>query len=269
MKLHLLGTGGADGIPSFFCDSELSQHAREKGKEDIRTRTGAVVDGHLKVDFGPDTFMQAAYQGLRPVDWKWIIVTHSHFDHFDAGLLQYCLPPFVPADQRPPEVLGNPHVLAELEGAFPAADQIQTRVLRSFESATVGDYEVTPVSAYHKLDEDSVNFIVEGGGKRLLYATDTGVYQEPTWDFISGTRFDCVVIESTDGFSPSDYWGHLSCAEAVAMIDRMRKISCVDDRTVVATTHHADSGGANHAQLVEFFTPHEIQVGYDGMLLDF
>lgn len=269
MKVHLLGTGGADGIPSFFNDSDLSQYALANGGKDIRTRTGAVVDKNLKVDFGPDTFMQAAMQGVRPVDWKWVVVTHSHFDHFDPGLFQYCLPPFVPAEQPAPEILGNPHVLAELGRAFLAADSIPTRVLKSFEPANVGDYLVTPVSAYHKLDEDSVNLIIEGDGKRILYATDTGVYQEPTWDFISGIRFDCVVVESTDGFSPSDYWGHLSCVEAVAVIDRMRKIGCVDDQTIVVTTHHADSGGANHAQLVDFYRPDGIQVGYDGMILEF
>ena len=37
MKIHLLGTGGADGIPSFFGASELSTLARERGGKDIRT----------------------------------------------------------------------------------------------------------------------------------------------------------------------------------------------------------------------------------------
>lgn len=268
MKLHLLGTGGADGIPSFFGRAELSDYAREHGGKDIRTRSGTVIDGVLKIDFGPDTFAQAVAQRLTPADWKWVVVTHSHYDHFDPGQLQYCLPPFVPDATSAPEVLGNNHVLQALAQAFPDSGSIATRLIESFVSVPAGDYLVTPISAYHKLDEDSVNLMIERDGKRLLYATDTGVYQQPTWDFITGKRFDCVVIEATDGFNPSDYWGHLSCEEVVGMVGRMRGLSCVDDDTQVVTTHHAASGRATHAQLEEFFTPHGITVGYDGVSLE-
>ena len=265
MNVHLLGTGGADGIPSFFGSTQLSAFARQKGGKEIRTRSGAVIDGILKIDFGPDTFMQAAQQQLIPRDWRWIIVTHSHFDHFDAGQLQYCLPPFVPIDTATPEIYGNANVLAELARSFGSADILSTNLIRSYETFTAGDYFVTPVAAYHKLDEDSMNFIIEKGGKRLLYATDTGVYQEPTWDFLTGTRFDAMVVECTDGFNPSDYWGHLSCEELLKVVERMRDIACVDDATRIVTTHHAESGQASHEQLVEFFAPYGIEVGHDGM----
>ncbi len=269
MKLHLLGTGGADGIPSFFGRGELSDFAREHGGKEIRTRSGAVVDGVLKIDFGPDTFAQAVTQGVAPADWKWVVVTHSHYDHFDPGQFQYCLPPFVPDATDAPEVLGNGNVLRSLANAFPDAGSIATQSIESFVVVEVGDYSVTPIRAYHKLDEDSVNLIIEREGTRMLYATDTGVYQQATWDFIAGTRFDCVAIEATDGFNPSDYWGHLSCEEVVGMIGKMRDLGCVDARTTIVTTHHAASGGATHGQLEEFFAPRGITVGYDGLALEF
>ena len=268
MKVHLLGTGGADGIPSFFGASELSALARERGGKDLRTRSSAVIDGILKIDFGPDTFVQAAQQKLVPRDWKWVIVTHSHFDHFDAGQLQYCLPPFVPVEGPTPEILGNATALAELERAFSSADILSTRLLKSFETFTVGDYSITPIAAYHKLDEDSLNFIIESDGRRLLYATDTGIYQEPTWEFIKGSRFDAVVIECTDGFNPSDYWGHLSCAEVLKVLERMADIACVDSATQIVTTHHAESGRAGHDELCDFFAEHNVVVGYDGMAFE-
>jgi len=269
MRLHMLGTGGADGVPSFFGRGELSDYAREHGGKDVRTRTGAVVDDVLKIDFGPDTFAQAAAQGLVPSTWKWILVTHSHFDHFDAGQLQYCLPPFVPEAATAPELLGNSHVLESLNRSFPNACSIATRLLESFQPVSVGSYCVTPIRAYHKLDEDSVNLIIERDGKSLLYATDTGVYQQETWDFIVGRRFDCVAIEATDGFNPSDYWGHLSCDEVVSVVRQMREMGCIGDATQIATTHHAASGKATHAQLEGFFAPHGITVGFDGLRIEF
>ncbi|MEO7454471.1 MAG: MBL fold metallo-hydrolase [Fimbriimonadales bacterium] len=268
MNIHLLGTGAADGMPSFFGATELSDKIRQSGGKDIRTRCGAVVDGVLKIDFGPDTFVQAAQQGLKPSDWAWIIVTHSHFDHFDPGQLQYCLPPFVPIESRTPEVFGNQPVLEELARSFASADIITTHPIRSFETFQAGDYFITPVAAYHKLDEDSVNFMIERDGKRILYATDTGMYQEPTWEFIKGMRFDAVVIECTDGFNPSDYWGHLSCDEVLGMLERMRDLACIDDNTKIVTTHHSEGGNATHADLENFFAPQGVTVGYDGMAFE-
>lgn len=268
MKLHLLGTGGADGIPSFFARTELSDYARRNGGKDVRTRSGALINNDLKIDFGPDTFAQAAAQGLTPADWRRVVVTHSHFDHFDAGLLQYCLPPFVPEASTAPEVLGNENVLKALADAFPGSGAIETRLIKSFSPVNVGDYLITPINAYHKLDEDSMNLIIEHNGKRLLYATDTGIYQQPTWEFIAGTAFDCIVIEATDGFNPSDYWGHLSCDEVIRVVEQMKEIGCVFSSTRIVTTHHAASGRATHAQLEEFFAPKGIAVGFDGMTVE-
>jgi phosphoribosyl 1,2-cyclic phosphate phosphodiesterase len=268
VKTHLLGTGAADGMPAFFGATDMSEQLRQLGGKDLRTRSGAVIDGILKIDFGPDTYVQAAQQGLRPADWQWVIVTHSHFDHFDAGQLQYCLPPFVPIEAGTPEVFGNAAVQEELTRAFSSADLITTHEIHSFETFQAGEYFVTPISSYHKLDEDSINFMIERDGKRILYATDTGVYQEPTWEFIKGMRFDAVVIECTDGFNPSDYWGHLSCDEVLHMIERMRDLACVDDATKVVTTHHSEGGGATHEALESFFAPHGITVGYDGMAFE-
>ena len=265
MNVRILGTGGADGIPSFFGETELSEYARANGGKDVRTRTGAVVDKVLKVDLGPDTYAQCAAQGIRARDWRSIFVTHSHFDHFDPGMLQYCLPPFVPVEARVPEVFGNKQVLEELARSFSSADMIPTALIRSFETVEVDGYRITPVAAYHKLDEDSVNLVIERDGSTLLYATDTGVYQQPTWDFLAGRRFNAVVIECTDGFNPSDYWGHLSCEEVLATVRQLREIGCLDASSKIITTHHADSGMATHAQLEDFFAPHGITVGYDGL----
>ena len=269
MKLQLLGTGAADGIPAFFSTSDLSEHARRAGGKDIRTRTGAIVDDVLKIDFGPDTYVQAVRLGVRPSDWRWVAITHSHYDHLDAGLLQYCLPPFLPDTSKAPEVLGNAKVISTLRSTFEGAEQIAVRELETDVTVRLGDHFLTPIAAYHKLDEHSFNFVIEARGSRLLYATDTGVYQEATWESLKGTYLDCVVLECTDGFNPSDYWGHLSCEEVRGMVDSLRDLSCVDDRSTIVTTHHGDNGGATHAQLEEYFSEFNIQVGFDGMTIEF
>jgi len=47
MKIRLLGTGGADGIPAYCANNPVSDFAREHGGREIRTRAAARVDEGL------------------------------------------------------------------------------------------------------------------------------------------------------------------------------------------------------------------------------
>lgn len=267
MKILLTGTGAADGIPAFFANSRVSDYAREHKGKDLRTRASAVVDDILRLDFGPDTFAQCQVLGIRPLDWKILAFTHSHDDHFAPKELQYMFPPFVAEDAPKPIILGNQAILDGIRCAFPEAVNLETRLIQSFQSVNIGKYEVTPIRAYHKLDEDSLNLIIKSD-KTFLYATDTGVWQEPTWEFLQGWKFDGIVMEATDGFNPTEYWGHLSAEEMIATVARLREIGCAPDGIPIVTTHHSHAGLATHAELCEFFEPQGVAVGFDGLLME-
>ena len=62
-------------------------------------------------------------------------------------------------------------------------------------SVALGDFSVTALKAQHDPERMCLNYLVSRGGKTLLYATDTGVYQEPTWKFLAGFHLDGVVME--------------------------------------------------------------------------
>lgn len=268
MKILLTGSGGADGVPGFFANSRVSQYAREHGGKDVRLRAGALIDGDLKIDFGPDTYAQCCALGLRAADWKHILFTHSHFDHYAPKLMQYAFPPFTDEGFRPAGVFGNANIIAGFDGAFDLSDKIERRQISSFETAQIGDYTVTPIRAYHKLDEDSLNLIIEKGGKALLYAVDTGIYQDETWSFLAGRKLDALVIECSEGFQTTDYWGHLSCEQLLGVLDKMRALGCLSDDTVVCTTHHSHTGNGTHDELEAFFMPKGIEVGFDGKSIE-
>jgi phosphoribosyl 1,2-cyclic phosphate phosphodiesterase len=247
----------------------VSRYALAHGGKDIRTRSGALIDNVLKIDFGPDTFAQCATLKLHPQEWKWIVFTHTHYDHFTPQMLQYAFPPFVEEGSPAPEVFGNKAILDGFRGAFDQEQQLKRRLIKSFETIEIGDYEVTPIRAYHKLDEDSLNLIIRKNGSTLLYALDTGVYQQETWDFLKGWKLDCAIIECTDGFNPADYWGHLSCAELLEVVNRLRDMGCLNNGSPICTSHHSHTGLATHAELEDFLVPNGIQVGYDGKALNF
>lgn len=268
MTIKLLGTGGAAGIPSPFGSSRVSEHARRAGGREVRARSAATVDGQLQIDLGPDVWAQARKFGLDVRDWIAVVFTHADADHFAPEELQYALYPFTDSCSMELALYGNNVVAERIRDRYPDWP-IEVVTTQSFEAFQVAEYTVTPVKANHgSPDEDTQNLIVERGGKTLLYATDTGIWEEPTWDFLSGVRLDCLVLECTEGFELTPYNGHLDIEEFAAVLERLRKAGTVHGGTQVVSTHHSDLGNATYEELVPAMARLGAAVGYDGMSLE-
>jgi phosphoribosyl 1,2-cyclic phosphate phosphodiesterase len=266
MRVLLLGTGAAEGIPALFGDTPVSRHARACGGRDVRLRSSALIDDELKIDLGPDTLAQVAQYRLDPNGWSGIVFTHSHDDHFARDELQYALYPFTDLEFAPFTIYGNATVVDKVFERYPDWP-FECVVLRPFQQVRHQGYTITPVAARHNLAEECLNLIVACGGRTLMYATDTGYWQEETWDFVQGWGFDGLVIECTEGLAPSGYDGHLDVGGCVRVVRRLREAGCLSLASAVVTTHHGHNGGATHAELEAALGPEGIQVGYDGMSL--
>jgi len=267
MNIRLLGTGAADGIPGFFGNDMVSRHARDNGGKDVRSRTAALVDGVLQIDFPPDTLSQLQRYALDAREWTAVLFTHSDDDHLAVNEFQYALIPFTEMDNLPYSIFANPHVCAEIRQRYPDWPMDLTET-KSFEGFAHGPYMVMPVKATHIADEDCQNLIIQKDGKALLYATDTGIWPEETFAFLKHYRFDLLVIECTDGFTKSTYNGHLNIDGVLQTVARLRTDGILDGASRVVTTHHGHHGNARHCDLERVFLPHGIEPGYDGMLIE-
>lgn len=268
MVIKLLGTGGADGIPAFYSNSRVSQYARQHGGKDVRSRTAAVVDKHLKIDLGPDTWRQLEREGLDARDWTAILFTHSDADHLSLDELQYAVHPFNDFEYVGFQIYANQKICRQIIERYPDWP-FEVFMTRSFEPFEHGGYTITPIKARHKEDEDAHNLLVDNGQQRLLYASDTGIYEDETFEYLCDRHLDCLIIECTDGLDQSSYWGHLDVKELLQVIERLAGQGTVDSKTVICTTHHSHNGDATHAELEDALTPHGIQVGYDGLEIEF
>lgn len=267
MNVNLLGTGAADGIPAFYGDTRVSQYAREHGGKDVRTRAAALVDGIVKLDLGPDTWAQLARERLDARDWTALLITHSDYDHFALEELQYALYPFNNCEFVGFTIYGNAVICRQIIERYPDWP-FEVVMTKSFCPIEFCDYQVTPVEANHKREEDAHNFLIDCCGKKLLYGTDTGVWFEQTWEFLKDHRLDCLVLECAEGFVSTPYSGHLDVHEVIDVVNRLRKQGTLDDKSVVVTTHHSHNGNGTHAELEAFLNPEGIQVGYDGMQIE-
>ena len=267
MTIRLLGTGGAEGIPALFGDDPVSEWARKHGGHDVRTHASAIVDDGLKIDLSPDTPVQMVANGLRATDWDLLLFTHSDDDHFAISQLQYALYPFTASHALPFPIYGNEVVLEKIQAHYPdwPFDLVRMAPFEPFETA---GYRITPLRARHTPDEECFNFLIERDGRKLVYATDTGVWPEETIAHLRGVRLDLLVVECTNAFQPSTYLGHLDLQSLSYLLSRLREVGTLDAASRVVTTHHSAAGGARHCDLVPALAQLDAEPGYDGMLLE-
>jgi phosphoribosyl 1,2-cyclic phosphate phosphodiesterase len=267
LTIRLLGTGAADGIPGFYATDRVSRHARAHGGKDARTRSAALVDGVLKIDLPPDTLCQLHRDRLDARDWTALVFTHSHEDHFAVSEIQYALYPFTELEQLPFQIYGNETVRGIITDRYPDWP-IDFITFRGFSPREVAGYKVTPLPAHHQPAEACFNLLIERD-RTLLYATDTGVWDEPTFEFLTSKRLDCLVIECTEGFRDSGYDGHLNLETLAGVLSRLRATGTVTPSTQVITTHHAATGNGTHAELEAALAPLGARPGFDGMVITF
>lgn len=270
MKIELLGTSAAEGWPGLFCDCQACRDARRLGGKNIRTRSSALIDGVLKIDFPPDTYLHVLQRGLDLRNVEYLFFTHGHDDHFAVKELQYSSRTFVKDPlARPVQVFGPMDVIDRIETGLDLTKvPLALNGLDYWHAAAAGPFVVTPIEANHEPDEVCFNLLIERDGKTLLYATDTGWYGPKTWDYLERLKLDAVVIECTKGRVEDGYAGHLSASQVIAAKQRLESAGALRPNAPFITTHHSHLGGLLHHELEALLNPHGIEVGFDGMTIE-
>ncbi len=269
MELLLLGTAAAEGWPCPFCDCPACMEARRRGGRDLRTRPGALLDGVVKIDYGPDTLVQMQREGRDLLRLTTLVFTHAHADHFSPVELQYRGPGFIPHTALPLlHVFGNPEVMGKLAGAFPTPDRQRLELhepLEPLRAVTAPDgTEILPLPADHA--PGALLLRLTRGGRRLLYGHDSGLYPPETVTALAGVPLDIALFDCTHGGEVGHTnRNHLAIDGVVEMIDRLRGVGAVTDATRLIATHFSHNGGLLYDELSERFAPHSVRVAYDGL----
>jgi hypothetical protein len=64
------------------------------------------------------------------------------------------------------------------------------------------------------------------------------------------------------------YEGHLDIKECIMVTERLRSEGILKPRARVVTTHHSVRGLARHCDLEKELLPHDIEPGYDGLVIE-
>lgn len=268
MKIQLLGTAAAEGYPAIFCKCDSCNRARGLGGKDIRTRTSAIIDDLLKIDFPPDTYHHVLTHNLDLGNIEHLLFTHTHHDHFHPEDIRMRTPIFAHAIQYPLNIYGNDVVMAKCQNVLASSkESFKLHRIQPFVKVQIGDYQVTPLPADHNPLETCLLFYIEKGNKRLLYGHDTGWFPEQTWSFLEDEQLDIVILDCTNGLIPGRK-NHMD-------IDAVKEIKAVfaDKHIIKSTskviaTHFSHNINLSHQDLQNLLEPSGIEVSYDGMIIE-
>ena len=123
------------------------------------------------------------------------------------------------------------------------------------------------MKANHYPERGCFNYIFEREGKSLLYGQDSGWFLEEHWQAQLGRRFDVVVLDCTGG--PRDAGRHHGNVDLVIRTkERMLELGTASSATRFIANHFSHNGGLLYEELVDLLSPHEIEVSFDGMIVE-
>jgi len=278
MKVHLLGTGAAEGIPAFYCRCRVCREAAERGGVELRTRSSVFIDGTLKFDNGPDTYAQKVRHRLDLTAMTALVFTHAHEDHFTPTELIWRARNFIQAGvPKPLSVFGNA-VVGELlqslcerykldKGEFCDKLSLKFTQVEPFVPFATGPHTIHPVRATHDPNQVSHNYVVMRDGRAVLIGFDTGRYDEATWEYLSNFRLDCALMDCTTGQRPEGVY-HMGLEDNLRVREEMLKRGIIDVRTRYVLTHISHGGGWLHTELKEHAAQAGMIAAFDGMVID-
>ncbi len=280
MKLQYFGTAAAEGVPALFCECEICEKARQKGGRNIRTRPQALVDDKILIDIGPDTYLHILRDGLPLHKIYTCLITHSHGDHLFTQNIGYRLTPIYTkrvTNNDPFHMYGTQIIkdrvwngTADRAEAMYKKGELDFTVVKPFVPFETDGYKITPLNSIHGAEE-AIFYVIEKDGKAMMYAHDTGLFPDDTWEYLEklNVKFDLVSLDCTNGLKESKYPGHMGIKENVIVRDRLKEMGKIDDNTICIINHFSHNALVGYDELVPIAEEKGLTVSYDGMIVEF
>lgn len=274
MKLQYLGTAAAEGIPALFCDCDVCRNALKVRGKEIKTRSQALLDDKILIDFPPDTYMHMLNFDVKLRTIQHCIITHNHLDHLFVKDFWCRLEGIAHGvSEEPLHIYLGESGYRDAEEYFGKnvdGARLKFHKIVPFESFCAEDYRITPLKANHDKKSDPVVYVIEHGDKTMLYANDTGILPEESWEHLAkmNVKFDFVSLDCTGMLLTGWFDHHMGLDTNKIFMDKLAAMGCVDENTTVYVNHFSHNGLATHEQLVKVAGEYGYGVSYDGLCVE-
>lgn len=274
MKIKYLGTAAAEGVPAFFCHCEVCTQARKQKGREFRTRSQAIIDDKLLIDFGPDTYAHLLQYDLDITELEHCLITHAHEDHVTKDQFVYRAPGFARLKEgtQPLHIYGSEDIPAliseEQKKGLADANVLLFHELKTYQPVMIAEYKVTAFPAIHGTAHPYF-YSIEKDGKTILYAHDTDVFAEEVWEYFTKNQmhFDLVSMDCTEGKHQMSYVGHMNFDKNLLIKERMLQLGLADEKTLFVSNHFSHNGGVTYQAACELVETQGLIVSYDGLEL--
>jgi len=248
------------------------------GLKGVHSRAQVLIDDDLSVDFSPDAYYHAALFGADMSAVKYLLVTHSHMDHFAPSELilrgyKYA------TDMTSPtlDIFGNAEICAvyregtKRELRQDVSERITLHEVAAFEPFTFGEYTAVALPARHT-SQDPFVFLIEKGNKRYLHLSDTGLLPEATYEYLEaygGKPFDLVTLDCTFLYQSSEELRrHMGLDDNKKVLRRLQDMGLVDQKTKRVITHFSHNSSPTPELLARAEKEYGVIAAYDGLELN-
>ena len=247
MELLVLGSGAGESYPGSWCTCQNCTYARAHGGKNLRGGSSLLIDQELLIDLPGSALQNASRFGVSLSGVRALLVAHPHTDHFSPNHLwernypeefQQFTEAQLTAKHGAPCVTPLPclelYGTSFVEEAINAAGDLTLprksyhftyHQIRGGDRFETCGCSITALSARHDRTGYTVNYIVEKEGVSLLYASDTGGYEEDVYRELQKHRFHCVFVEATMGNTPApELCGHMNLEKAERFLTRLKEL---------------------------------------------
>lgn len=277
MKIQFLGTGAAEGIPAMFCNCESCSNIRKLGGTEFRTRSQVIMDDILSIDFPPEAFYHSLKFGVLLSKLKYLLVTHSHMDHFYAH--DFILRGYKYAELSEPklEIYGNSEVgkvfseCTAREMKPEVAPHVGFIEVTPYSALNIGGYKVLTLPATHSKTEQAILFYIEKGSKGYLHLYDTGMLEKRIYKFLVENNahpdvvcFDCTFTDKIYGASVR----HMNIYDNMLVKRKLEEYGVVDSNTRFIISHFSHNSNPTRARLKPIEEKYNVTAAYDGYTIE-
>lgn len=277
MKITYLGTGAAEGVPAMFCSCPFCKKIREAGSTEFRTRSQVVIDGDLSIDFPPEAYAHSLVGGVDLSALKYILVTHSHMDHFYAHDFILRGYKYATLECEKLSIYGN----AEVNKVYAECtrremkNEVQTGIamnkIGAYQSFTMDGYRVLSLPAQHGTAEEALLYYVEKCGKGYLHLCDTGALADEAIKFLveNGAHADLITFDCTFLDAPRrSGTRHMCIDDNMAIKARLDSAGVSDAQTKCVITHFSHNAQPSRERLAKIEEQYPVTATYDGLTLE-
>jgi len=286
--LQLIGTAAADYEGIEKSENENCIEAVRLGGRNLREPSSLFLFPNCIIDFSSRALSQMQRFNIDYNLIQYILITHPHRDHFSP----LSIINMVSKAKNSPLIGGNSltiKLLKKWEEENLNGHIVKTKLFIPFKEYRLGDIYVIPVEANHKVQlvetevylpkefstgelkenkntvQTALNYIIRIKDQTILYACDTGLPVERTYQFFKLFKFDIVIHEAT--FESKEDSNHMNFRKITDVRSNMIGDGIITEKTPFILTHLSLNFTPVYDRIKEPFLKEGIIVGYDGMVV--